>query len=112
MKILVEVGEDQYEVTIPDEVLSDENWMNSFRETFFDLSKSKKDAAIQLAKHLVHNYRNWPYKSFIEGLGNIKVNGEYMSDVSLNEDPSIMKGFNITIISGGNELEYEAKVIN
>ena len=110
MKVRVEVTEEStYEVDIPDEVLNDREWIESFEKTFFDLGYSNEEAAIELACHIVHNHRGWRNNSFIEGVGHVMRDGKYYADAK-GADPYVKQGFNITVVKQPED-DYDSKVV-
>jgi len=98
---------DEYIIEIDENVI-DEQWMDDFRHVFFDIYDLEEHAE-QLAQ-----MRARIGEGFIEGYGNVKVNGKLPWYVSQKEKDSRLPcedAFNIIIKSEDNDCEVEVEEI-
>lgn len=97
---------DKYEIEIDPEVVNDE-WRKNFETYMWYLDEDCSHE--NLAKHIGRMRARFGSHQFMEGLGVILVEGEYLTD---NEKACLAEGFKLKVISEGREIEVDAREVN
>jgi hypothetical protein len=95
--------EDKFIIEFDEDIINEE-WMEEFRESFYNFHTLKEHA-----EHIAQFKARFGEHDFIEGYGVPLVNGKIPC---FAHDGSIEKGINIQIVSEDEECEVEVVEIN